>query len=327
YTDGILNLTNVTVSGNSADLGGGGIQATGDSTPTISSSTITGNEADADGDGTGNGGGVFGGDTVTLRNTIIAGNIDRTAGSGDSDECSGNVVSATHSILGHAGGCSYTTGPGDQVGTPASPLDPMLAPIADNGGPTQTHALLVGSPAVDAGDAGSPGSGGNACPATDQRGFPRGPCDIGAYELVLCGTVPVNRIGSDGDDVLTGTDGADGFLAQGGDDTVNALGGDDGVCLGDGNDTADAGAGNDVVSGEGGNDIALGGAGKDTASGGPGKDRLAGGGGKDRLKGEAGKDKLRGQGGKDRLRGGPGKDTCNGGPGKDKAVCEKERKV
>lgn len=59
--------------------------------------------------------------------------------------------------------------------------DATIGPLADNGGPNQTHALLPGSPAIDA--------GGNAgCPAADQRGAPRGDndrsfvCDIGAYE-------------------------------------------------------------------------------------------------------------------------------------------------
>jgi hypothetical protein len=67
------------------------------------------------------------------------------------------------------------TGPGDQVNT-----DPMVGPLAENGGPTLTHALLTGSPAIDAGDDA-------VCPATDQRGVsrPQGvACDIGAYEYV-----------------------------------------------------------------------------------------------------------------------------------------------
>jgi hypothetical protein len=57
--------------------------------------------------------------------------------------------------------------------------DPNLGPLADNGGATQTHALLSGSPAIDAGD-------NSTCPATDQRGVARpqgSACDIGAYEL------------------------------------------------------------------------------------------------------------------------------------------------
>jgi hypothetical protein len=56
--------------------------------------------------------------------------------------------------------------------------DPLLGSLADNGGPTLTHALLAGSPAIDAGD--------NAvCPATDQRGVARdAACDIGSFEYV-----------------------------------------------------------------------------------------------------------------------------------------------
>jgi hypothetical protein len=58
--------------------------------------------------------------------------------------------------------------------------DALIGPLADNGGPTLTHALLDGSPAIDAADDA-------ACPATDQRGVPRpqgAACDIGAYEYV-----------------------------------------------------------------------------------------------------------------------------------------------
>jgi hypothetical protein len=71
------------------------------------------------------------------------------------------------------------------VGSFSKPLDPLLGPLRDNGGPTPTRALLGGSPAVDAGDPG-------ACPATDQRGILRtwdgdndgqAICDVGAYEL------------------------------------------------------------------------------------------------------------------------------------------------
>ena len=61
-----------------------------------------------------------------------------------------------------------------------SNTDPLLGPLADNGGPTLTHALLAGSPAIDTA---LPG----ACPATDQLGTvrPQGlGCDVGAFELI-----------------------------------------------------------------------------------------------------------------------------------------------
>ncbi len=66
----------------------------------------------------------------------------------------------------------------------------MLAALAPNGGPTDTHALVPPSPAIDAGNPAVPGSGGTACLATDQRGETRPGglgCDMGAFELKLCG--------------------------------------------------------------------------------------------------------------------------------------------
>ena len=71
----------------------------------------------------------------------------------------------------------------------------MLAPLQNYGGPTETHALLPGSAAIDAANPATPGSGGNACEANDQRGIPRplgAACDIGTYEysLILTGPTP-----------------------------------------------------------------------------------------------------------------------------------------
>lgn len=82
---------------------------------------------------------------------------------------------------------TYSDVQGGWAGTGNLDLDPLLGPLADNGGFTFTHALYPGSPAIDAGDPAN-------CPATDQRGFPRpldgdglnGPrCDMGAYEAEL----------------------------------------------------------------------------------------------------------------------------------------------
>ena len=69
-------------------------------------------------------------------------------------------------------------------------MDPALGPLADNGGPTPTHALSAASPAVNAGNPNVLGSGGASCAATDQRGIDRPSglrCDIGAFELARCG--------------------------------------------------------------------------------------------------------------------------------------------
>jgi hypothetical protein len=100
--------------------------------------------------------------------------------------------------------CSIISATGDLIGTAASPIDALLGSLADNGGPTVgaptssspllTHALLTGSPAIDAGNPDTPGSGGTACEATDQRGFARPEdgdsngsslCDIGALEVSM----------------------------------------------------------------------------------------------------------------------------------------------
>jgi hypothetical protein len=107
-----------------------------------------------------------------LKNTLLS-------SSATGDNCSGIAVTSLGHNLSSDDSCGLS-GPGDLQNT-----DPLLGPLQDNGGPTLTHALLPGSPAIDAGD------NGNA-PATDQRGLPRimdgdgnGSflADIGAYEL------------------------------------------------------------------------------------------------------------------------------------------------
>src|SRR5262249_23046305 len=133
-------------------------------------STLSGNAA-----ATGAGGGIYDDSgTVIARNTLVARN---TAPS--SPDVAGTIASQGHNLIGNgAGGGGYH--PTDLVGTPQNPIDPRLAPLDDYGGPTFTHALLAGSPALDAGD-------NTDAPAFDQRGegFPRilgGRTDIGAFE-------------------------------------------------------------------------------------------------------------------------------------------------
>ncbi len=158
---GILTLLNSTVSGNTA-RSGSGIENAG--SVTLLNSTVSGNSA-------GSGGGLsnlLG--TVVAKNTIIA---DNTGGN-----CTGAISSQGHN-LDSDGSCGFA-GPGDLSG-----VDPKLGPLGNNGGPTQTQALLPGSPAIDAGD-------NVGCPPTDQRGVTRPQdgrgtgtpvCDIGAYEV------------------------------------------------------------------------------------------------------------------------------------------------
>ena len=157
--------------------------------------------------------------------------------------------------------------------------DPKLGPLADNGGPTPTEALLDGSPALDAGI--SDGL------TIDQRGAPRpfdlkglpaaaggDSSDIGAYERNLCGgKTVVNRIGTSGNDLIKGTGSADGILGLGGKDTLKGLGGADALCGGPGKDKLKGGPGKDKLLGQGGNDVLIGGKGHDILKGGPGRDK------------------------------------------------------
>ena len=186
-------LTNVTFSGNSAQESGGGISRIGTTNSlSLNNVTITNNIADSDNNGSGDGGGIYrGGGTVVVFNSVIAGNFDTSNNAGGGTihpDCSGPLTSLGYNLLGRDDGCSgFTNGVnGDKVGTGANPIDALLGPLAANGGTTRTHALLPGSPAIDAGNPIVPGGGGfAACAATDQRnvGRPVGiQCDMGAYE-------------------------------------------------------------------------------------------------------------------------------------------------
>jgi len=146
---GTVNLTSSTISGNTASFAGGIYNNQG--TLNLTSSTVSGNTASGSGNSGGPGGGIGHFSTLNLTSSIVAGN--------SGGDISGSIASSTYSL---------TSG------------DPKLGPLADNGGLTQTMALLPGSPALNA--------GGPTCPATDQRGVarPQGPaCDIGAYESTI----------------------------------------------------------------------------------------------------------------------------------------------
>jgi CSLREA domain-containing protein len=294
------NLVNTTVSGNSSTGDGGGVDNTGGTT-TMQNVTVTGNIADADGNGFGQGGGIgqFGGIT-TMHNTLVAANVDRGGQTPDCIEAPGPLVSQGQALIGSLVGCTYTASAGDITG-----ISPKLGPLAENGGPTPTHALLPRSPALNKGI---------GCARDDQRGVPRaagGACDIGAYELVRCHGRVANRVGTNGPDVLTGTAAPDAFLLLGGNDTAFGLGG------------------NDVLCGAGGKDKEVGGPGRDRLFGDTGEDKLIGDGGDDLLAGGGGADKLLGGGGKDDLRGNGSEDRCNGGAGNhDQASgCERTKKI
>ncbi len=167
-------IRNCTFTGN-ISRGGGGLYNEG--TLSISNCTFSANHA-------GPGGGILNGGTLTIWNTIVAGNIPTGGGA----DCSGAFISAGYNFIGTADGSSGWGATGDQTGTAASPINPQLGSLQDNGGPTFTMALPASSPCIDRGNSGGI--------ATDQRGsarpvdFPAIPnasggdgSDIGAYEL------------------------------------------------------------------------------------------------------------------------------------------------
>ncbi len=190
-TVGTASLTNVTLSGNSAANNGGGILASA-ATTNLNNMTIANNTADSDNNGVGNGGGILNDAATTkVQNSIIAANFDTPGNAGVGTiipDCSGTFSSQGYNLIGRNDGCvGFVNGVNaDKVGNPASPIDPLLAALANNGGPTLTHAILPGSPGFNAGNPLIPGSGGFACAGADQRGVSRpqgSTCDIGAFEF------------------------------------------------------------------------------------------------------------------------------------------------
>ena len=104
---------------------------------------------DAYGNFAGGGINVTGAGSMSLDHTIVAGN---TRGGSTHDDIAG-AVTARFALIGDNTGATITDNGGNLIGTSLLPKDPLLSPLADNGGPTKTHALLVGSPAIDMGDA------------------------------------------------------------------------------------------------------------------------------------------------------------------------------
>ena len=148
WNSGTLDAIQVTISGNTAATNGGGIFAGGSGSVDILNSTVTNNRASA-----GTGGGIANGGTanVFLESTIVAENLQATSTPSD---INGAVLAASRfNLVGISTGLTgITNGTNNNlVGTPANPIDPLLGPLADNGGPTFTHKPLPGSPAVNAG--------------------------------------------------------------------------------------------------------------------------------------------------------------------------------
>jgi CSLREA domain-containing protein len=199
----IVTLNQSTISGNQASIGGG-LRVNGALEVTVSNSTLSGNVA------TSTGGGIYTNSPVTLINSTLSGNLATDGGAGIYNDSAG-VVTIRNSLVANsagsdcAGGGSWSTGgypnlngdgscPGFTITT-----DPLLGPLQDNGGPTWTHALLAGSPALDTADdvvcATPPVNG------VDQRGVSRSQglaCDIGAFELEV-ETEPISDLAAAND--------------------------------------------------------------------------------------------------------------------------------
>jgi hypothetical protein len=240
---GTLTVENSTISGNRAGRGGGLFSAPNpyvwgiSGFLTITNSTISGNTADQ-------GAGVFNSQfchgnpsfpgydhchtaALTLNRSLIAGN---QAAAGPEIENSivlhnfmgppplNNVTANNFNLFGsngNAGVTGFSPGPTDIV--PSVSVAQILGPLKNNGGTTQTHALVAGSPAIDAGDPGGcRNSQGALLLATDQRGFARhvdqngdgtARCDIGAVEGVGATAIPVDFDGDGVTDIAVYRDG------------------------------------------------------------------------------------------------------------------------
>jgi hypothetical protein len=184
-SSGTVTLSNSTISGNASGVYGGGIENNG--MLTVNNSTISGNASDF-------GGGIYSNGDITLNSSIISGNTagyDRHHyGNEIYNGYTGIVTADSYNLLGHSdesntqafygftpGGSSDVVASSD--GDMPTALDDILIPLAYNGGPTQTHALPAGSPAIDLDTDCSVGL------TADQRGVPRpigAGCDAGSFE-------------------------------------------------------------------------------------------------------------------------------------------------
>ncbi|HEU0295738.1 MAG TPA: choice-of-anchor Q domain-containing protein [Anaerolineales bacterium] len=207
-SDGTATVTDSTFFGNSTSglAGGAGIMNGG--TVTVANSTFYDNAADGAGGAlfngnimtvtnstfanntAYNGGGIWNGGALTVTNSTLSGQAADNQGGGIYNEAGGNLLIRNAILWGNTGGeieniagnmpaVTYSIVQGGYAGTGNLSADPNLGPLQNNGGLTETMALLPGSPAIDAGDDAN-------CPATDQRGVIRSQgahCDIGAYEL------------------------------------------------------------------------------------------------------------------------------------------------
>ncbi len=164
---GDVIISNTTITGNAAIWGGGLYSFSGEDYPSSFPGLPPG---------------------IGLRNSLVAGNTASTAG----PDCIGAFTSDGYNLIGDGSGCAlHDVSTGNLIGTAKNPIDARLAPLGFHGGPTPTHALLPGSPALDAGSPKQFEVGTSWCQANDQRGQTRAVdgngdgtprCDIGAVE-------------------------------------------------------------------------------------------------------------------------------------------------
>jgi hypothetical protein len=215
--NGTFSIFGTAITGNTATIGtGGGINASGTLTIGLSNSTLSGNRARERGGAiyadsapvqvnlanvtiaansagsptlSGLGGGIGSAGIVRLKNTIIAGNAVQGPFPIGPD-CWGStpITSQGYNLMQSTAGCTIA---GDMTGN-VTGVDAQLGPLDDNGGPTETHALLAGSPAIDAGDPAGCTDHTGTLLLEDQTGEPRtadgdgdgnARCDMGSFEV------------------------------------------------------------------------------------------------------------------------------------------------
>ncbi len=329
---GTVNVSNSTFSGNSAVISGGGVFNSSGLT-TINSTTITNNKAPDN-----QGAGVASTEDTGTSSTVVGNSIIAANSSTDVDfvfQSTNSFTSEGYNLIGNGNATSAFDKTGDQ----ASVTDPGLDSLADNGGPTKTHALLADSPAIDEG---------NTALSKDQRGVarPQGDADdIGSFELeqqnaapeitVLAGSASRSACLSNttGRITLELSDANNDPLTLSATSSNTRLVPNSNVSFGGTGETRTATI--STVSGRTGTStveitvsddqtsttttvtVKAGGNGRDTLSGTEGADLLLGQNGDDTLSGLGEDDVLCGSNGNDRLSGGAGSDTLDGGSGTD----------
>jgi CSLREA domain-containing protein len=190
YDTSIVTLTNSTLSGNTASRDGGGLYLDAGQLHFFNDTVAANQVAVPNGDPhAGLGGGAYISPTVHTyfftQNSLIAANTHRYGAlAPQPDDCLGVVYSLGYNLIQEPNNCNTTNSTGNITGQ-----DPVLGPLQNNGGATQTLALVAGSPAIDAGNPGGCTDNLGAILTTDQRGATRPVdggialrCDIGAYE-------------------------------------------------------------------------------------------------------------------------------------------------